>query len=55
MSHAYGPHRDADAPAGVTIRTRVGEQTVPYPAALLAQRRSINSIAANRSERTTEQ
>lgn len=45
VSHAYGPHRDEDAPRAVTIRTRAGEQTVPYPAELLAQRRVINSIA----------
>lgn len=51
--HAYGPHRDADAPTSVTIRTRAGDETVPYPRVLLEQRRTINSIAhttANRSE-----
>lgn len=50
VTHAYGPHRDDDAPTSVTIRTRTGEQTVPYPAALLAQRRAINSIAHQHSQ-----
>jgi hypothetical protein len=50
MPHQYGPHRDEDAPSSVTIRTHAGEQTVPYPAALLEQRRTINSIAQQHSQ-----
>lgn len=53
-AHAYGPHRDHDAPDSVTIRTHAGEQTVPYPTALLEQRRTINSIAHEAANRSRE-
>lgn len=53
-AHDYGPHRDEDAPPSVTVRTRAGEQTVPYPAELLAQRRAVNSIAHQDATRSRE-